>query len=208
MRLDLRIERGSSGPFQPLAHAAWPTGIDARIDPSALWSSETSHLTPLFGRTIEPIAAEVRTRMLRHIGVVPTTPYVLDEAMLEALLEPSIRPTDLWIIVREATDVAVGDIAIKSFAASSGSPEQTELDGVLDRAAGDVAKQLEGDVTPRTIERLQADRRATDAELAALQDEFERSTRESVTRLDDLVAENLALRERLNRAELSANLDR
>jgi hypothetical protein len=207
IRLDLRIAGDACGPFQPVAHAAWPTGIDATIDASAIWSSATPHLTPLFGRTIEPAAAEVRTRMLRHIGIVPTAPFTLDESMIASLLDTSIRPTDLWIVVQQADEVTLADDAIKSLAAAPGSPEQTDLDQAFDRIAADVANQLGEAVIARTIEELKADRRAIEADLAEIQEELERSKRESANQLFDLAAENIALRQRLARAEVAASVE-
>ncbi|NNE13165.1 MAG: hypothetical protein HKN41_13075, partial [Ilumatobacter sp.] len=109
LALDLRVSGEAIGPWRSAATAAWPGDVDVFVDDGALWADGAPALTALFGRTVDDGAAEVRARMLRHLGVVPSTPFVLDRERLEALDAWHVSPTDLWLVAAAADAVETGD---------------------------------------------------------------------------------------------------
>lgn len=201
--LDLRIDGPSIDGWSSVANASWPGSVDALVDASALWNAALPPLTTLFGRTIEPVAAEVRQRMLVHIGVIPGEPFELDDQRLAALSELPLRPTDLWLIARAAGGVSVTDPAIRAFGATVGTVEQGELDTAFDAVAAGLSDHPAVEITPA---RLIAVERSLSDRIAALASESLRNEREAVALIDQLRAENRMLRERLERAELQLAL--
>ena len=197
--LDLRVHGDQIGPWAPLANAAWPADIDAQIDPELIWSTGVPPLTTLFGRTVEPAAAEVRRRMLAHLGLLPS---VVDEQTVEELSSLPMRPTDLWLIVAAAERVEIDDPAIRSFGTTAGDPDQTELDAAFDAIAGPLVDlEPTGSALQESVAAEQVWRRRA-AELA---DELARSEAEAARRLDELAGQASVLRERIRRLELDAD---
>jgi hypothetical protein len=194
--LDLRTDGPALGRWQPLANAAWPTAIDALVDVGGLWSSSLP-LTALFARTVEPAAADVRSRMLAHLELVPAAPTPLDAARLTELQTLSITPTDLWLAARAASAVSTGVAAVDALAAPADADGIAELDRVLDTLAAGVEVGGERTVQSLLQELAVLRTRVTDLEAAAARD-----ARESADRFDELAHERTVLRERLVRAEL------
>ena len=194
--IDLRIDGPALGPWQPLAHAAWPTAIDALVDADSLWSS-TLPLTALFARTVEPTAAEVRARMLTHLGLVPADPSPLDAARLAELRALTITPTDLWVAARSASTVATGDVTIDALATSSGTPGVAVLDAALDAVAASITV-----VGGLGVQVVQQERDALRSRVAELEATAVRDAREWADRFDELAHQRAVLHERLERAEL------
>lgn len=194
--LDLRIEGSALGRWRSLANAAWPAAIDALVDADALWSS-TVPLTALFARTVEPAAAEVRLRMLAHLGLVPADPSVLDPTRLAELRTLSVTPTDLWLAARAASAVATGVVEVDALVTPVDAPGIAELDRALDAVTAGVT--VGGD---RTLQAVQRERDALRARVAELEAAAARDARESADRFDELAHERTVLRDRLERAEL------
>lgn len=197
--LDLRTDGQAIGRWQPLAHAAWPTSIDATVDAvdaATLWSASLP-MTALFARTVEPTAAEVRARMLTHLGLVPAEPTPLDGARLEALRELSLAPTDLWLIARAAAGVDTGVTEIDALATPAGAAALAELDRGLDTIAAAVTVAGE-----RTVQSLQQELAALRSRVAEVEATAARDSREAADRFDALDHERTVLLERLERASL------
>jgi hypothetical protein len=201
--LDLRIDGPSIDGWLSLANSSWPGSVDALVDPSAMWNAALPPLTTLVCRTIEPVAAEVRHRMLVHIGVIPEEPFELDDRRLAALSELPLRPTDLWLIARAASTITATDPAIRAFGVNVGSDEHGELDTAFDAVAADLSDHPALEITPA---RLIASERALTARIAELASESIRNEREAVALIDQLRAENRMLHERVERAELQQPL--
>ncbi len=196
--LDLRIDGPRLGPWLPLDHAAWPTDIDAQLDGAELWSDRHPPLARLMGRTIEPEAAEVRVDMLRHLGIVPAQPFVLDDDLLETLDPVRIRPTDLWLIARAATAVTVADDAIVALVDTD---DPVALDDLFDRLVDHLDVDPSAELARITAERNELARRLT--ELAA---EIARERIRTLDRFEHLAGELEVWRQRAARAELGARL--
>lgn len=197
--VDLRIAGARLGPWLPLEHAAWPAEIDHRLDVSGLWADGQPPLATLFARTVHPDAADVRRRMLRHLGVIPRGEFTLDDEFLAGLPDGAPRPLDLWLIAGAASSISAG--AADGFAPHD-VDDAVRLDAVFDALVASV----DDDPAP-TIARLTTERDAArrDAEEAA--DSLVRVQAEIADRVDALRAENDGLRERLERAELHHPLD-
>jgi hypothetical protein len=194
--LDLRIDGNAIGRWRPLAHAAWPTAIDALVDVGTLWSSTTC-LTAQFARTVEPAAAEVRGRMLTHLGLIPDEAAPLDAMRLAGLRALSITPTDLWLVARAATAVTTGVAEIDAITTPAGAPEVAELDLTFDALAAGITAGSD-----RTAQGLQQQLDALRTHVAELEASALRDAREAADRFDELAHERAVLRERLERAEL------
>lgn len=192
--LDLRTDGPATGPWLPRAHAAWPADIDVTIE---LDSDQARHLLVLFGRTIEPVAADVRSRMLHHLGVLPVGDAPLTDELLAELLPVHARPTDLWLVVQSAAQLATSEPAhrlLRSDAADSGP---ADVDRWFDSTAADLPTD-----TTATINRLQAEVAELRSRLDAAGDDLARTERAALERIEDLTAERDSLGERLGRAEL------
>lgn len=198
--LDLRVDGDPIGGWQPIANAAWPTTVDAVVDGTQLWSPDLPPLTALYGRTIEPAAAEVRRRMLWHLGLLSET--VFDRSALDALAALPLRPTDIWLMVTSAERVELDDPALVALAATPGGPEQATLDDCLDAIAGALTERATAE-----HERAAGTAEAARRRVVELADDLARSEREAAARLDELAAENHALRERVERLEIDARTD-
>lgn len=198
--LDLRVDGGRLGPWRPL-HLPGDR-VDAEIDPDAIWGGDLPPLTAVFARTVDPDAADVRRRMLTHLGALPID--VLDAAALERATELPLRPTDLWLLVNGARAVTVDDVAIAAMAGPDADAVR-RLDAALD-ALAEQLRQLP-DPSERTtshVARLTATITALEGELAEARSAADRDRVEALHRIDELVAENRVLRERLQRAELGS----
>ncbi len=194
--LDLRIGGDALGRWQPLAHASWPAAIDARVDAGGLWSASTP-LTALFARTVQPAAAEVRARMLAHLGMIPAEPAPLDAARLADLAGLCVRATDLWLLTRAATVVETGVAEIDALATPPTAPGIAQLDATFDALCAAVPLP-----SAATMQHMHDEVAALRARVAELEADAQRTAVESAVRIDDLMHERAVLRERLTRAEL------
>lgn len=194
--LDLRTDGKTVGPWLPMAHAAWPGDVDATIDIDDL-GERAPHLVALFGRTVEPDAADVRSRMLEHLGVLPTGETALTDELLVDLLPAPARPTDLWLVVRAAADPATSDPAHRPLRLEPGA----DAVAAIDRWFDDVVAALPTDTTI-TIARLRAENIELRSRLRHADDELVRNERELLERIELLTAERDSLGERLDRAQL------
>jgi hypothetical protein len=197
--LDLRTEGPTVGPWLPRAHAAWPGDVDATIDLGDL-GVNAAHLVALFGRTIEPVAADVRSRMLHHLGVLPVKAALTDEVLAE-LLPPPARPTDLWLVVRGAANLTTSEPAHHLLRDDSGVDAEA-VRGAVDDWFDRAVTALPTAITSASIARLRAELDDLRSRLAAATDELARNEREALDRFDDLATERDSLRERLDRAQL------
>lgn len=204
VELDLRIDGDPLAAWQPIANASWPADIDISIDPDLLWGPDLPPLTALFGRTVEPTAASVRRRMLRHLGVIPDGPFDLDADLFDRLDALPMRPTDLWLIAGEARAVVHPDPAVCAFVTASDGAEHTQLDQAFDQIVDGLVDPERND---RVITRLTAQVDALGDELETARSQLLRTQRESADRLDELTALNSSLSERLERAELGRSID-
>jgi hypothetical protein len=199
--LDPRVAGDPIGGWQPIAHAAWPVDIDAELDATLIWGDDLPPLTTLFGRTVEPAAAEVRRRMLHHLGMLPVE--IFDQPALDALAVLPLRPTDVWLITCAAEHVELDDPEIAAFAPAAGAEAGAELDAAFDRLAGAVPA-----ASPGRAEHELARARAAEAmwhdRAADLRSELDRAGVEAAARLDRLAAENRVLRERIERLQLES----
>ena len=199
--LDLRTEGPTTGPWLPREHAAWPSDVDATIELGGL-GDDAGHLVALFARTVDPVAADVRGRMLHHLGVLPVDTALTDHLLAELLPAPA-RPTDLWVVIRSAADLATGEPAHRLLRADADGDRAEALDRWFD----DTVAALPVDVEP-TIGRLRAEVDELRARLEAAHDETRRAEREATEQIEHLTAERDSLRERLDRAQLDrAELD-
>ena len=195
--LDLRTDGPATGPWLPRELAAWPADVDATVELGDL-GDRAGHLVTLFGRTIDPDAADVRSRMLRHLGVLPVDAPLTDDLLGELLPAPA-RPTDLWLVVRSAPDLATGDASHRLLGNEADGSDAAPIDQWFDTTVA----ALPGDTTP-TITRLLADVGELRSRLDAAQNDLVRSEREALDRIEHLTAERDSLRERLDRAQLDA----
>lgn len=198
--LDLRIDGEPVGDWRPIAHASWPADIDATVDAAQLWGPDLPPLTTLFARTVEPAAASVRRRMLRHLGVLPDRPFDLDTELFDRLDDFPVRPTDLWLVATEARSVTHPDPSVRALATAPGSPAHGRLDQAFDRIADELRSFGDGEAT---IARLKTQVDMIADELQSVREQLARSERESADRLEQSAALNSTLRERLERAELA-----
>ncbi len=198
--LDLRIDGDALGPWQPLEHAAWPGDIDARLDAGELWNADDARLCGLLVRTIEPDAASVRADMLRHLGVVPLEPFVLDDELLADLDPRRVLPTDLWLVARAADEVTVDDPDVRSLA---GLLDPARLDAAFDRVASELVGQPAVDeAVGRHAARLAQERDELRRRLDDLERDTARHAADMRGRFAELGNELHAWRERAERAEL------
>ena len=204
LTLDLRIAGVSIGGWQSVANASWPGSVDVVVDASMLWNSALPPLTTLFARTVEPTAAEVRHRMLAHLGAIPDATFELDDERLATLSELPLRPTDLWLIACAAAGVNVDDPNIRAFGTTVDSDGHHLLDTAFDAVAASLSEQP---TTGTTLERLTASTATLTRRVAELDSELMRGERDAAELLDQLRAENGVLRERLERAELQHSLN-
>ena len=193
--LDLRTDCTAAGPWLPRTHAAWPADADATIELDGL-GDDAGHLVALFGRTVEPDAADVRSRMLHHLRVLPVD-GPLDDDLLAALLPAPARPTDLWLVVVSASEVATREPAHQLLRAGV-TDDRTEA---LDRWFDDTVASLPIDTTP-TIGRLRAEIDELRTRLDTAHDEGRRVERAALEHIEHLTTERDSLRERLDRAQL------
>lgn len=189
--LDLRIGGDAIEPWLPLAHAAWPADIDAVVEHHEVVGEGLAPLTSLFARTVAPEAAEVRRRMLVHLGVVDGNPF--DAAALDALDALAPTPTDLWLAVSSAPSVAVDDPAIAALAAPASTSIGDDDDpcAALDAAFDGVATrlghhELVAAARDREIARLRDERDDLRRAVAELESSVARERAETGALVDDL----------------------
>lgn len=136
-RLVLRQVGESIGPWRSLDGQPWPADDVVDIADDRLWRDGEPPLTALFGRTIDPASADVRSRMLHFLGLLGDHDGTFDDRRLDDLLQLSISPTDLWLAVGRAATVTVSDRAVEAL---RGAPDQqARLDRVFDEIARGVS---------------------------------------------------------------------
>lgn len=189
--VDLRIDLAEPlGPWMPLAHASWPADVDALIETDALFGGDHPPLTALFARTVDPGAAAVRRRMLDLLGLAAAE--VFDDDALAGLDAMTPSPTDLWLIVGGAGDVAVSDRAVAGFAETATTSIEA-LDGAFDRVAEQLrSNDAVGAAVGRALERISAERDALRDEVVGLRLELERERFEFAEAIDSATAERAA----------------
>jgi hypothetical protein len=192
---DLRIDGAPLGEWTTRATAAWPADIDVEIDSNLLWGDGLPPLTALFGRTVDPTAADVRGRMLEHLGLGGRP---LDDDVLDA--DIPWRPTDLRLLARRDGDAAGSSFELAAMA--SDGEEAARLDTAFDDAVATIRERLPADRLDDQIARLRA--RVVDLEnlLRATVDAADRERSEVIARLDQLAALNDVLQEQAERALL------
>jgi len=135
-KLVLRQVGESIGPWRSFDGGPWPGDRAVAIADDVLWHDDEPPLTALFGRTIDPVSTDVRSRMLHFLGLLGDHASTFDDQRLEDLLKLSITPTDLWLVVGQARQVTVSDRAVEAL---RGVPEeQAWLDQVFDEIARSV----------------------------------------------------------------------
>jgi hypothetical protein len=195
--LDLRTAGRAVGPWLPRDHAAWPSDVDAQIDLADI-DGAPDDLVALFGRTIEPTAAEVRERMLRFL--LPLDHDTLTDDLLAELLPAPARPTDVWLVVRGAATVATSEPALELLRLEPGNDVVIRLDRWFDAVARDLER-------PDTAEaRLRAEVAELRSRLAEAENAMVRTERLALDRLTDLETERASLRERLERVTLDGDM--
>mgnify|MGYP002632480941 CR=1 FL=1 len=206
--LDLRNDGPGIGAWLPLATAAWPDSIDIMLESADLWSDDRPPLTALFGRTVAPEAAEVRARMLEHLGVLPVEPAPLDADRLAVLRSFALRPTDLWLVAQHATEVNVDEPAVSAFAESPGSHACEVLATAFDTLAEAVrSSHPERErSSAQQISRLIAERGDLHRQVTQLDLDRQRLTSEANDAIAQLRAELRVMSDRLERAELESAL--
>ena len=198
--LDLRIAGTALSPWEPIEHAAWPVGVDALLGATELWSEGMPPLTSLFGRTVEPSTAAVRSGMLRHLGLLPSEPFTFDDAHLADLDDARLRPTDLWVIVTAASNVTTSEPDISVL---TGVTDVTRLDAVFDRIAVDLAAEpAVATIRTRQLARLVSERDELRRRLAELEAEVARDRE----RYREVARELAVWRDRCERAELQGGI--
>lgn len=196
--LDLRISGEQLGDWQPEALAAWPAAIDVSVDASPLWKPGVPPLTCLFVRTVSPKAADVRRRMLHHLGILPLD--VASEVGLAELGE--LRPLDLWLVISEARSVELTDPGLLGFRLPH-DDAAAALDEMFDDLAAEIHSNgvVEASASAH-ISRLTDHIHDLEVLLSTLTDDALRDRVEHLDRIDELTAENQVLHERLRRLEL------
>ena len=200
LTLDLRIDGDAVGPWRPVAHASWPTGVEVVIDLDELVPGDVAPLTALYARTVDPDAADVRRRMLVHLGSLPIGRF--DDAALAAATQLPIRPTDLWLLVTGADHVELDDIAVRALVgapADAVTAIDTRLDELAERVRSNPAIR---DATAARLAALAAQVDTLERDLDAARSDARREQLEALHRIEELVAERSRLVERLERAEL------
>ncbi len=184
--LDLRIAGGAAGPWAPAEHAAWPADVDAVVELDELTLDDGSSrvaLTALFARTVAPEAADVRRRMLVHLGLIDGRTF--DDASLEALDDLVPTPTDLWLLVSSAPTVATSESAIAALA--NDADVAARIDAAFDRVAERLRTHPGVSASERhEIERLRARLQAADRQVAELSDALTRERVEMGAVIDEL----------------------
>lgn len=191
--LDLRTDGPAVGPWLPREHAAWPADVDATIDLADL-GELAARLPALFARTVDPTSADVRSRMLHHLGVLPVDTPLTDDLLAELLPAPA-RPTDLWLVVRAADELATDEPSHRPL--RDGGSDAAGIDRWFD----DTVAALPVDAEP-TVARLRAEAAELRSRLAAAHDDGLRLERLATERIEHLTTERDSLRERLERAQL------
>lgn len=191
--IDFRNEGAVFGPWLPAEHGAWPSDVDATVDLTPVTGPEGPRLLSVFARTVDPTAADVRRRMLTHLGVLPID--LLDDAELRRRLPTPQRPTDVWLLVNAADRTDLSDPHVGALRGDA--QESAAIDAWFDACVAG----LPIDTAP-TVARLSARVDELEVALADAQSDAARSERLALERLDELQAEYDVLRERLARTEL------
>lgn len=196
---DLRIDGAPLGEWTTRATAAWPADIDVEIDPDSLWGNGLPPLTALFGRTVDPTAADVRGRMLEHLGLGGRP---LDDDVLDG--DIPWRPTDLWLLARRDGVAPGASPELASFDADDGTVEM--LDTAFDVLTAAIRAQVPAERAVNEIARLRARVSELEAEVGDAGSDADRREADAVRMIDDLKAENAILVERELRASIDHDL--
>jgi hypothetical protein len=191
--LDFRNDGGVIASWLPVEHGAWPGDVDATVDLTPVTRPGGPHLLSVFARTVDPTAADVRRRMLVHLGVLPVE--LLDDAELQRRLPTPQRPTDVWLLVNAADRTDLTDPHLGSLRGDL--REAAAIDAWFDECVGAVPLD-----TAPTIARLSARVDELEVALAGAQSDAARSERLALERLDELETACDVLREQLLRTEL------
>jgi hypothetical protein len=201
LTLDLRVHGEPVGPWLPVEHAG---PADAALDLAALQGHGMPPLTALLARTIDPEAADVRRRMLGHLGLLPIVE--LDDTALADAGRLPLRPTDLWLLASSAERVSAGDPSVAALAHVD-DDAVARLDAAFDAVADRLREAAAVDeATTDHSARLAARVRELGAALAEARREADRERVEALQLIEELTAEQRVLRERLERAELGRSL--
>ena len=198
--LDLRVDGADLGRWRSSAHAAWPADVDDVLDVGEIWRADLPPLTTLFSRTVDPIAADVRRRMLVHLGVLPIER--VDDDVIEAALARPIRATDLWLIVTAADHLEVSDRRVAAFRGDA--DEAAELDRWFDQVVA-ALPVLSDDVLVDRLRRSEATGRAAQRLAAEAAEELLRVQREAADRLDEIQARLAVAEERAERVRIDTD---
>lgn len=196
---DLRVDGPPVGPWSSRATAAWPADIDVEIDPAGLWNDDLPPLSALFGRTVDPTAADVRRRMLEHLGIggSPVADEMLDH-------EVPWRPTDLWLLVRH--DGVAEGASPDLVALADGPAMASALDAAFDEVATEIRGRLTDDRAAAEAVRLRARVTELERQLADARSDADRRAAEAARVIDELRSENSVLLEREQRASVDRDL--
>jgi hypothetical protein len=83
----------------------------AVVDASDL--DRSSGLAALVPGMLDPVAVDVRRRMLVHLGIVPVGDFVLDDELLSSAVERlPLRAIDLHVLVSSASTITCRDLAL------------------------------------------------------------------------------------------------
>jgi hypothetical protein len=101
----------------PLVVACGPNALRAIDRLEGTWSvidapelGRPSGLAAMLPHLLDPVALDVRRRMLVHLGVIPSGNYVLDDDALAAVTARfPLRPADLHLLAAGATEIACSD---------------------------------------------------------------------------------------------------
>jgi hypothetical protein len=193
VNIDFRNDGGIIDPWLPAEHGAWPGDVDATIELSPVTGAEGPHLLAVFARTVDPTAADVRRRMLAHLGVLPIDH--LDDDELHRRLPAPRRPTDVWLLARAAEVIDLSDRQLGSLRGDD--EEAAAIDAWFDQCVAG----LSIDTSP-TVARLSARVDELETALTDAQSDAARSERLALDRLEELQSRYDVLRERLTRTEL------
>ena len=136
-----------------------------------------SGLAAMLPHLLDPVALDVRRRMLVHLGVMPSGDYVLDDETVAAIMTRfPLRPADLHLLAAGATEIVCsdwlpGDLTGDAPIRAASNTVDTWATGLQD-ALPDIANGRLADLE-REIQRLRA---VVDGEHAQHAGEIERLT--------------------------------
>ncbi len=171
----------------------------AAAPPDVAVACGDAEVATLLPRLCDPVAVDVRRRMLSALGVLPSTGSVLDDAALEEI-EASfpLTPTDLAIVAAAAGRITATDPLVGSLATAE-PRAVTAVDAALDDVAAAVIALL-----PTATARLAAvaaENAALRAQLAAERSEHLAEIQRLLAGLDAANDREQVLRQRIAQTE-------